>query len=185
MSETLTLLSPNVRGLTNFKKRRTVFTWCHKKNADIDFFLQETHSKRDTEVQWGNEWGTNVVLAHGNSNSRGVAILMKKGIDCTIHSKIIDPQGCYIILKAAIADQKYTLINIYAPNKDNDIVDFFEKIRKTLQEEYVDADEKVIVGGDFNCPMNPLLDKKGGSSVPRKIAIASIEYFQFGGHLAR
>ena len=28
------------------------------------------------------------------------------------------------------------------------------------------------------CPMNPLLEKKGGSSAPRKIAIASIECFQ-------
>ena len=57
--------------------------------------------------------------------------------------------------------KKYTLINIYAPNKDNDIVNFFEKLRKTLQEGNVDTDEEVIVGGYFNCPMKPLLDKKG------------------------
>ena len=98
---------------------------------------------------------------------------MKKGIDFTIHSKIIDPQGRYVILEAIIVDQKYTLIN-----KDNDIVNFFEKLRKALKEEHVDADEKVIVGGNFNCSMNPLSDKKGGSSAPRKIAIASIECFQ-------
>ena len=61
----------------------------------------------------------------------GVAILMKKGTDRTIHSKIIDSHGRYIILKADIADHKYTLINTYPPNKDNDIVNFFEKLRKT------------------------------------------------------
>ena len=49
MSETLTLLSLNLRGLTNFQKRRTVITWCREKNADI-VFLQETHSKRDTKA---------------------------------------------------------------------------------------------------------------------------------------
>ena len=141
-------------------------------------FLQETHSKKESEVQWKNEWGADIILSHGNSNSRGVAILLKKGIDCTIHSKTLDPQGRYIILKADIADHKYNLINIYAPNRDNDIANFFEKLRKTLIEEHLDADEKVIVGGDFNCPMNPFLDKKGGSSAPRKIAIASIECFQ-------
>ena len=166
-----------MKGLSNFRKRRTIFTWCRKKNADI-VFLQETHSKKETEVQWRNEWGVDVVLSHGNFNSRGVAILLKKGIDCTIHSEIIDPQGRFIILKADIADSKYTLINIYAPNKDNDIANFFEKLRKALLEEHFDADEKVIVGGDFNCPMNPFLDKKGGSSAPRKIAIAGIECFQ-------
>ena len=117
-------LSLNMRGLTNFRKRQTVFTWCRKRNVDIVFF-QETHSKSDTEVQWRNEWGTTILLSHGNSNSRGVAILLKKGIDCAINSKTIDPQGRYITLKAVIADQKYTLINVYAPNKDNDIVNFW------------------------------------------------------------
>ena len=51
------------------------------------------------------------------SNSRGVAIpIRKKGTDWTIHSKIIDPQGRYIILKADITDHEYTLIKIHAPN---------------------------------------------------------------------
>ena len=36
------------------------------------------------------------------------------------------------------------------------MVNFFVKLRKTIQEENVGADEKVIVGGDFNCPTNPL-----------------------------
>ena len=39
-------------------------------------------------------------MAHGSSNSCGVAILVKKGVDCTIHSKILDPWGIYAILKA-------------------------------------------------------------------------------------
>ena len=39
----LNLLSLNARGLSNFRKRRTIFTWCRKRNSDI-IFLQETHS---------------------------------------------------------------------------------------------------------------------------------------------
>ena len=46
-------------------------------------------------------------------SSCGVAILLKKGVDCVIHSKILDPQGRYIILKAEIKDKMYVLINIY------------------------------------------------------------------------
>ena len=37
------MFSLNVRDLSNFKKRRAIFTWCRKQNANI-IFLQETHS---------------------------------------------------------------------------------------------------------------------------------------------
>ena len=55
-------------------------------------------------------------MSHGtcSSNSCGVAILFRKGVDCVIHTKILDPLGRYIILKATIKDKIYILINIYA-----------------------------------------------------------------------
>ena len=55
-SAALKIVSLNVRGVSNFKKRRTIFTWCRRKNADV-IFLQETHSKKATENQWQREWG--------------------------------------------------------------------------------------------------------------------------------
>jgi len=70
------------------------------------------------------------------------------------------------------------LINIYAPNKDKDITRFFNNILITLQNENLDQEEKIIVGGDFNCPLNTLLDKKGGIMIPRKSVFASIECIQ-------
>ena len=39
-------------------------------------------------------------------------------------------------------------------------------------------EENLIVGGDFNCPISPILDKKGGSLLPRKSVVASISCFQ-------
>ena len=64
-------------------------------------------------------------MSHGSSNSRGVAILIKKGVDYTPQSKIIDPLGRYIILKAEINDKIYVLISIHALNKDKDSFKFF------------------------------------------------------------
>ena len=55
-----------------------------KQKADL-IFLQETHSKKDSEICWKNKWGGEVVMAHGSLNSRRVAILFKKGADCKIH----------------------------------------------------------------------------------------------------
>ena len=108
-----------------------IFTWCRKQKTDF-FFLQETHSKSDTETQWKNEWGGEIILSHGSPNSCGVAILLKKGVDCVIHSKILDSQGRYIILKAEIKDKMYVLINIYAPNKDTCIIKFLNTLLFTL-----------------------------------------------------
>ena len=115
------LLSLNVRGISNFKKRKTIFTWCRKQKADF-IFLQETYSKIDSERCWRDEWGGEIIMAHGSSNSRGVAILVKKNVDCTIHSKILDPSGQFVIIKTEIKDKMYVLINIFAPNKDPNIV---------------------------------------------------------------
>ena len=56
-------------------------------------------------------------MSHGSSTSRGVAILIKKGIDYTLHSKIIDASGQYIILKVEIKDKIYVLINSYHQTK--------------------------------------------------------------------
>ena len=47
-----------------------------------------------------------------------------------------------------------------------------------LQTENLDCEDNVICGSDFNCPLNPNLDKKGGAMVPRKMVIDNIECFQ-------
>ena len=56
---------------------------------------------------------------------------MKKGVGVTVHSEIIDPQGRFIVLKAEFNDNIYVLINVYAPNKDKDIVTFLKALRTT------------------------------------------------------
>ena len=177
INSALRLISLNVRGLSNFKKQRMIYTWCKKKNTDI-IFLQETHSTKEVENQWRNEWGAEIIMSHGSSNSRGVAVLMKKGVEVIVHSKIMDPQGRFIILKVEFNKNLYVLINVYAPNKDKDSVKFFEALRTTLRRANLDTEENLIVGGDFNCPINPILDKKGGSLLPRKSVVTGIGCFQ-------
>lgn len=78
-----------------------------------------------------------MIMSHVSPNSSGVAILFKKGVDCAIHYKIPDPLGRYTILKAETRDKMYLLINIYAPNKDKCIVDFFNNLLTTLKKKKV------------------------------------------------
>ena len=92
-------------------------------------------------------------------NSRGVAILIQNGVDCTIHKKVLDPLGRYIILKAIIKDKMYVLINVYAPNKDKHIVAFFKNLLITIQKD-LDSENNIDLAGDFNCPLNLLSIRK-------------------------
>ena len=115
-------------------------------------------------------------MSQGSPNLCGVAILFKKGFDCTICSKFEDPLGSYLILKAEIKDKLNVLINIYAPNNDKDITNFLNYPRTILQNENLEDEENIIIGGKINCPLNPALDKKkGGTMLPRKSVIETID----------
>ena len=117
------------------------------------------------------------------SHSHGVAILIKKGVDYTLHSKIIDALGRYIIRKSKIQDKIYVVINIYAPNKDKDSFKFFADLLARLKNETLDEEENIIIGADFNCPFNTILDKKGGILIPRKSVISIKNSIQGDLHL--
>ena len=170
--EGIRLISLNTRGISNFQKGRKGIYLVSEKRADA-IFLHETHSKKEIELQWCNEWGTKMILSHGSPNARGVAILLNKGVDYCIQSKIIDPLGRFVIVKVEIEHNLYLLINVYAPNKDNENVNFFNDLLAIIRREDLDAEESFIVGGDFNCPLNPVLNKKGGSLTPRKSVVTS------------
>ena len=68
----------------------------------------------------------------------------------------------------------YILVNIYAPNKDKVSGKFYKNLHGVLQTEDLDCEENIIIGGDFNCPLDPKLDKKGGVMVPRKMVIDNL-----------
>ena len=55
---------------------------------------------------------------------------------------------------------------------------FFTNLLTKLKNENLDEEENIIVGGDFNCPLDTLLDKKGGIMIPRKSVVASIGCIQ-------
>ena len=150
-----------------------MFLWCRRIKPHF-VFLQETHSKKDTESQWRNECGGKILFCHGSSNSAGVAILIRNGFDFKDHSVILDPLGRYLIVKATILDKQYVLLNIYAPNKDKDLLAFLGTIQKLICNNNLDDEENIIVGGDFNCPIDPSLDKKGGVLSPRRAVVERI-----------
>ena len=83
-------------------------------------------------------------------------ILINPKIKCNVQKKICDKNGRYIILDIAVADTRFVLVNIYAPNDVKQQVAFFKELQGHLQDF---SEETMIMGGDFNCTMSDK-DKK-------------------------
>ena len=49
------LISLNARGIRDFQKRKAIFSWIKKQNADIAF-LQETYSTPEIVDEWKFQW---------------------------------------------------------------------------------------------------------------------------------
>ena len=171
----LVVCSLNVKGQGQEKKRKAQYLWAKEwkstKGDRIDvLFLQETHSTEETEDIWRKQWnGSYSIFAHGESNSRGVAILMNSAVDCEPHEIVKDDEGRFLLLKAKLNGEKVILLNIYAPNTEREQVEFWEVIEQLLRQK-IAPDYKLILGGDFNVVLNPSKDKLGGNiEVRRKV----------------
>ena len=102
----------------------------YRNRADI-ICVQETHSSPNEEHIWVSEFGGDILFNHGETNARGVCILMRKGIKQSIKKIKRDLAGRYIICEITIHDFTITLLNVYGPNKDS--APFYEDIALNLQ----------------------------------------------------
>ena len=80
-----------------------------------------------------------------------------------------DTRGRFVIVEALVQESPVLLINIYAPNKTNEAVDFYEDLRSTLLESDYDQDHKFIIGGDFNVPLSLALDSNGSKTEKKDV----------------
>ena len=115
------IISFNVKGLRDYKKRRKSFNYArgHTTRNRIVFF-QETHSSREIENDWANQWGDKIIYSHGSNDSRGVLIAFREGLDIKIENELKDTNGRVIILKAFIQGSDFLLINIYNANVEKE-----------------------------------------------------------------
>ena len=155
MDETINvkLYSLNVRGLVDKVKRRCVFDWLRKSKFEM-FFLQETHSTKEGEKIWASEWGYKIYFCHGKSNSAGVCILLKPTSGITVNSVHRDENGRILLLNVSYDNSKFTVVNIYGPNRDDSSV--FNNLHNIIHQF---GEEPYIVGGDMNTVQNPHLDR--------------------------
>ena len=108
--DNLKIISQNVRGIIDFKKRRSIFQYIRRQKTNIAF-LQETHSSKETENRWKNEWGGKIYFSHGTNHSRGNAILIDKKLNHDFLDEVKDASGRIQMIKLQIPNIWTKMIN--------------------------------------------------------------------------
>jgi exonuclease III len=156
-----------------------LFNWLKKFHGAKSKFvlLQETHTDLNFEGEWHKDWGDkNIIFAHGDSNSKGVAIILPTDIDYKLNSKECDPDGRFIIINVTIDNTNFWIINCYSPTSSqpaeqlvwlNKIQNFIDNFNDQ------DNDSNIILGGDLNDYFTPKLDKFNP-----KINLAETDYIK-------
>ena len=146
------IISINANGLLNTEKRRAIFNK-YRPICDI-ICIQETHCSKELEELWSNEWGGCAFYSHGTNFSRGVCTLINRNFHCNVLNTYAEKDGRILILEVEKEEKKYTIANIYAPNKDSP--GFFASLIEHMEKL---SPFKVIVG-DFNLVLDVNLDRK-------------------------
>lgn len=74
--------------------------------------------------------GYSAIFTNFSSSRAGVSILFKNNFHFQISKYFVDPEGRFIISDIEIQDKTLTLLNIYAPNKDEPT--FFQNVGEKL-----------------------------------------------------
>ena len=149
---TYNLITLNVRGIRNPKKRKSMFNWLNRHNSHIVFLPVDA---------WSKEWGGTFFANHGSNHSRGILIGIKNTIDLKSVKVYDDSKGRLLGVKISVNDSLYYLWNIYAPNDVNDRKHFLGNMIDVINDNSTDG--HIIIGGDLNTVLNPELDKIGGT----------------------
>ena len=154
----LNIVTFNVNGLASsdarVPKKRKIFTWLKAHRCDIAL-LQETHCTDSMQQILAHEWGGDSFFCNGTSDSRGVCILIRSGLDLTVKEIRRDGQGRAIFLKAVYQGKSILLGNVYCPNRDE--IDSIMNVNDWLSEMQVD---NIILAGDFNVTLDPIRDRE-------------------------
>lgn len=153
MASPLNFMSWNVKGLNHPVKRRKVLSHLKQFKTAIAF-LQETHIRSSDNPRLMSRWAGRHFHSTFQAKARGVSILINQDVSFEHHSVVSDTNGRYVVVSGKLYNTLVVLANVYAPNMDD--AGFFEHLFSSLPDL---SSYTLILGGDFNCWLDPVLDR--------------------------
>jgi len=144
----------NVGGMySDPRKRAAIFAELKKMRCDIAL-LQETHCPcMDTADEWQREWGGLAFFTDYSSSCDGAAILFKPGFSPSFQRTDLDPRGQFVRTVFSWESIDWTIVSVYVPNEVSRRKAFLRNVLPGLL-----VGQNLVVGGDFNCVLNTVLD---------------------------
>ncbi|KAM7402819.1 hypothetical protein PAMP_018030 [Pampus punctatissimus] len=164
-------VSWNVKSLNHPVKRKKVLVHLNNLKTDIAF-LQETHLRVADHCRLRGDWIGQTYHSNFNSKTRGVAIVINKRIPFIMSKVESDPAGRYVIVVGHLYGLPVILVNIYGPNWED--AGFFSNIFSQLPN--MDS-HHIILGGDMNCVLSPVLDRSSPKVVGDSKSAQTIKAF--------
>ena len=81
---------------------------------------------------WRAKWGGEILFAYGFKDSKGSVILFNTYLNVDILEITVHKNGRFLVANINIKQDYLCLVNIYAPNDQNQQVNFFDKIISTV-----------------------------------------------------
>ena len=159
----LHFISLNVRGLRDRLKRKKIFLWIRQQKCDVAF-LQETYWSKEIESFVHSDWNGQSFFNHGTNHSKGVAILIRNGLDLEPVDIISKNDGRLIALRFIINEIQFLCVNIYAPARNTEKDRFYRNFVNWLNR-LKQTEDMLITGGDWNCVLKRDQDTRGISRV--------------------
>ncbi len=138
----------NINGVRDKNKRAKLSEFMKISKIDI-VMLQETHSDKSNEIEWGLWWEGKYALSHGSSTSAGVAVLFSKILNVENFKIEEVVAGRVLCVHTEIERIKFVFINVYAPNVGSERIELFLKIKSHISQ--YDNFFCIVMAGDWNC----------------------------------
>lgn len=157
--------SLNTGGLNAALKGTKIMTYIKNLNVNV-MLLQETHLLRSEHGKLSRPLIGQIFHSQFNFKTRGIAKLIRKNVQFTSSNIITDPEGRYTLISGTLYQKPVVLASIYAPNWDDH--SFFSSVLSLIPN--LDS-HTLILGGDLNCVIDPVLDRSSSRVVlPSKMS---------------
>ena len=171
---TLKITSLNVAGINDDRKRGELFTWLSLSGADI--VLIQEHKAASVDIvnkwMWGRKW--HYIFSCAGNSTAGSAIMVRESLGLSDITWRDHQDGRTTSIEFKWCGTRWKLVSAYAPAEAVERPPYLAGLEAIIREQEEEDEEGIldteddetaslILGGDWNCVPNPVLDKRGGN----------------------